>query len=332
MALLLAPLLALVGWLPAAAQAPAPDAAPEKLVVQLRPKVVATRSPVLLSDVADLLGPAAEVARFGKLEICPAPAAGKPRFVSSAGVRLAARLAGTPIDADRMVGAPQVEVTASWNELASDELFLRAQQFVLAQGAELGDRILLERSLRPAPLPLLDGAGEAEFFCAFVQKPVGARQVQVKVTVSQGGTIVGDRLVGFRVRRFGRQLRLLTDVRRGEAISPVQVLSSDGEWTALEGSPVISEKELVGQVAVRDLTAGTALTRDLIEPPQLVARGDSVQILLRSGALEITLIGTAQRAGRRGDVVPVMNPTTQKVIDAELVSRDAAGLAVAVVR
>ncbi|MBM4013807.1 MAG: flagellar basal body P-ring formation protein FlgA [Planctomycetes bacterium] len=324
MATLLALLAALLGF--------AQDAAPEKLLVQLRPKAAVTRSPVLLSDVADLLGPPTEVARFGKLEICPAPSAGKPRFVSAAGVCLAARLAGMALDADRLVGAAQVEVTANWNELSSEELFQQAQRFVLAQSAELGDRILLERALRPAPMPLLDGAGDAEFHCAFVQKSQGARQVQVKVTVSQGGSVVGDRQVGFRVRRFGRQLRLLTDVRRGEPIAPVQVLSSDGEWTAIEGLPVMAETELAGMVAVRDLVAGTALTRDLIEPPQLAAKGDSVQILLKSGALQITLVGTAQRGGRRGDVVPVINPTTQKVIQAELVARNAAGLAVAVVR
>ncbi len=328
MVALLAHLLALLSSLLPSAQ----DAAPEKLLVQLKPKVAVTRSPVLLADVADLLGPAAEVARWGNLEICPAPSAGKPRFVSAAGVRLAARLAGMVLDADRLVGASQVEVTANWNELSSEELFQRAQQFVLSQSAELGDRILLERALRPAPLPLLDGAGDAEFLCGFVQKPQGARQVQVKVTVSQGGSIVGDRLVGFRVRRFGKQLRLLTDVRRGEAIAPVQVLSSDGEWTTLDGLPVMAETELAGMVAVRDLTAGTALTRDLIEPPLLAAKGDSVQILLKSGALEITLVGTAQRSGRRGDLVPVMNPTTQRVIQVELVARNASGLAVAVVR
>lgn len=308
------------------------DATPEKLLVQLKPRVAVTHSPVVLADVAELIGPKLEIDRYRRLEICPAPAAGKPRLVTAAGIRLAARLAGLALEADRVVGAPQVEVVANWTELSSDELFAQAQRFVLAQGAELGDRILLERMLKPAPLPLLDGAGEAEFDCAFVSKPRGAGQVQVKVAVRQGSTFVGDRIATFRVRRFGKQLRLLTDVRRGETISAAQVLTSDGEWTALDGTPVIAESELEGMVAARDLDAGIALTREAIEPPKLAVRGDSVQLLLRSGALEIVLVGTAQRDGRKGDTVPVLNPTTQKVINAELVARNAAGLAIAIVR
>ncbi|MSR46796.1 MAG: flagellar basal body P-ring formation protein FlgA [Planctomycetes bacterium] len=309
------------------------DAAPaDRLLVQLKPRVAVTHSPVVLADVAELHGPKAEVDRFAKLEICPAPAAGKPRLVSSAGVRLAARLAGLQLDADRIVGAPLVEVVANWIELSSDDLYAQAQRWVLSQTAELGDRVLLERAVKPTAMPLLDGAGEAEFEFAFVSKPRSVGTVQVKIAVRQGLTFIGDRVATFRVRRFGRQLRLLTAVRQGETVSAAQVMESEGEWSALAGTPVIAEAELDGKVATRDLEAGAVLTREVLEHQQLARKGDSVQLILKSGSLEIVLIGTAQRPGRKGDVVPVLNPTTQKVINAELIARNGAGLAVALVR
>ncbi len=304
----------------------------DSLLVQLKPRVAVTHSPVVLADVADLHGPKADVERLGKLEICPAPSAGKPRLVTPAGVRLAARLAGLVIESDAIVGAPQVEVVANWRELPSDDLYAAAQIWILAQTAELGDRVMLERVQTPAPLPLLDGAPEPEFDCAFVTKARGAARLLVKVVVRQGAMVVGERVVGFKVRRFGKQLLLLTGVRRGETIAPTQVLASDGEWTALGGTPVMALAEVQGMVATRDLEAGSALLKEYLEPPQIAERGDSVQLVLRIGALEIVVIGTAQRAGRRGEVVPVLNPTTQKVIQAELIARGAGGLAVAMVR
>jgi flagella basal body P-ring formation protein FlgA len=306
--------------------------ADERLLIQLKPRVAVTRSPVLLSDVAELHGPKTETDRFAKLEICPAPAAGKPRYVTPAGVRLAARLAGIALQPESLVGAAQVEIVASWTELSSDELIEQAQLWILAQAAELGDRMILERALKPDALPLLDGAGPAAFDFSFVSRSRTAGSVQVKITVRQGAMVVGERVASFRVRRFGKQMRLLTDVRRGEAIHPSQLLEVDGEWTTLGGTPVLAVSEVDGMVAARDLGAGLALTREQLEAPQLAERGDTIQLVMRSGTIEIVLMGTAQRAGRKGDVVPVLNPSTQKVISAQLVSRNAAGYAVAMVK
>ncbi len=309
-----------------------PGQVPDQLLVALLPRVEVTHARVLLSDVATLHGPAADVLRFGNLELFPAPSAGKPRLISSVGICLAARLAGLFLDADRVVGASQTEVVASWSELASEELFAQAQRWILQQSAELGDRILLERLQKPAPVPLLSGGGPSEFQFAFVGKARGAGQVQVKITVVQGETVVGERLATFKVRRFGKQMRLLTDVRKGESITPAQLLSNDGEWTALTGTPIVAAADVEGLVAARDLTAGTVVTRELLEAPVLVERGDTVQLVLRSGGLEIIASGLAQRQGRRGEVIPVLNAATQKVIQAELIARGSSGLAVALVR
>jgi len=307
----------------------APDA--ETLVVALRPKAEVKHTPVLLEDVADLVGPAAEVAQAKKLEICPAPATGKPRFVSHAGVRLAARLAGLDLPAASVVGAAQVEIVANWRELASDEIFAAAQTFVLGETEQLGDRVLLERNGRPDAVALLDGAGDATFLCAFVGTPsrVGGALLQVKVSVMQGSTLVGERVALFRARRFGKQLRLVTDVRRGESVGAAQVLMLDGEWTVQQGTPVVAAAEIAGMVAKSDLKAGQILVKESFEEPLLVDRGGSVRMVLKRGPLEIVALGVAQRAGRRGEVIPVMNPGTQKVLQAELIAKSDGGEVVA---
>src|SRR5688572_8277456 len=83
-----------------------------------------------------------EVERFSRLELCPAPVAGKPRLVTPAGVRLAARLAGLELTRERVVGAPQVEIVANWLELSPDDLANAAQRWLVERNEELGDKIL----------------------------------------------------------------------------------------------------------------------------------------------------------------------------------------------
>jgi len=319
---------------PAAPPAPVapPAPAPDQLLVVLKPRVVVHQTPVRLGSVADLLGPAAQVARFARLELCAAPVTGKPRLVTPAGVRLAARLAGLELEKERVVGAPQVEIVAHWEELASDQLLAAAQQWIVARSEELGDRVLLEPAVRPDAIGLLRGGGAPTFEFAFVGKPRSGGPAQVKLSVFQDGALLGERVATFQVRRFGRQLRLLTNVRRGETIAPSQVVVIDGEWTNVNGTAVLEAAALAGTVATRDLAAGTVLVREAFELPLLVDRGGTVRVVLRDGALEIVATGVAQRAGRRGETIPVMNPGTQKLMQVQLVDKRPGGDVVALLR
>jgi flagella basal body P-ring formation protein FlgA len=337
--LLAALVLAFAPSAPLAQSSPAPDVSkpapadgPDALVVALTAKVEVHHTPVLLEDVAQLAGPTADVARARKIALCPAPALGKPRLVTSAGVRLAARLAGVEILAGQVVGAPQAEIVANWHELAADDVVAAALQWITAQTETMGDRVLFERVTAPDAVALLEGAGDAAFQCAFVGRPRRAGVVQVKVSVLQETTLVGERVVNFRVRRFGRQLRLVTNVKRGEPVVAAQTLVMDGEWTAVNGTPVVDPKDVAGMVASRDLEAGAVLVKESFEQPVLVDRGGSVRMVLESGGLRIVALGVAQRSGRRGEVIPVTNPSTEKVMQAELIERGASGEVVARVR
>jgi flagella basal body P-ring formation protein FlgA len=305
--------------------------APKELLVVLRPSAEVRHTPVVLADVADLNGPGDAVVRARSLELGPAPLAGKPRRVTPAGILLAARLAGLELDRRRIVGAPDVEVSANWHELASDTVVEAAEKHVQKETSQLGDRVVLERVSHPDAVPLLDGGGETTFACSLVGKATNG-QAQVKVSVFQGATLVGERVVLLKVRRFGHQLRLLTDVRQGETVTAEQVIVIDGEWTNLAGVPVVDAAELAGHVARRDLAAGAVLVREAFEAPQIVDRGGSVRCVLRDGALEIVLNCIAQRPGRRGETIPVVNPTTQKTLQVELIERRPTGEVVARVK
>lgn len=304
---------------------------PKELLVVLRPGAAVRHTPVLLGDIADLKGPGAAIARAQSLALGPAPLADRPRKITPAGILLAARLAGVELDRSRIVGAPDVEVSANWHQLPSDALIDAAEKHVLKETSQLGDRVILERASRPDSVQLLDGGGEPSFACTLVGRASNG-QAQVKVSVFQGQTLIGERVVLLRVRRFGHQVRLLTDVRQGETVAASQLIIIDGEWTTVPGTPVLSVADVTGFVARRDLTAGTILVKEAFEAPVLVDKGGSVRCVLRDGALEIVLSGIAQRMGRRGETIPVLNPTTQKTLQVQLIEKRPTGDVIALIR
>lgn len=78
----------------------------------------------------------------------------------------------------------------------------------------------------------------------------------------------------------------------------------------------LAEIDLDERVARRNLAAGTALRSSDLVRQDLVARGENVMIIYRSRNLTLTMRGTANEAGARGDNIGVTNPHSKRVLQA----------------
>lgn len=74
----------------------------------------------------------------------------------------------------------------------------------------------------------------------------------------------------------------------------------------------------IGLASTRALRSGQVVQPRFLAPPLLVKRGDSVNILARSGPVEVQMAGEALESGRRGGIVRVRNSSTGKVIRARV--------------
>ncbi len=72
--------------------------------------------------------------------------------------------------------------------------------------------------------------------------------------------------------------------------------------------------DLEERIARRNLAAGRALRSGDLVRENLVERGQNVMIIYRSRNLTLTMRGTANEAGARGDVIAVTNPQSKRVL------------------
>lgn len=106
----------------------------------------------------------------------------------------------------------------------------------------------------------------------------------------------------------------------GGSIEAVDVQQVVANVAPLMGIKVISAESPVGKVAAKQMRAGDIVTADSVTEPPLVKRNDRVQVIVRSGALQITSPGQALATGWKvGDLIPVTvenaeGPTEAKVI------------------
>ena len=75
----------------------------------------------------------------------------------------------------------------------------------------------------------------------------------------------------------------------------------------------------IGKRTRRAVDTGTVLRPDLLEFPPLIKRGDRVRIVAESAGLRISAFGQAKQKGAQGELIPVVNLDSNKVIHARVV-------------
>lgn len=94
-----------------------------------------------------------------------------------------------------------------------------------------------------------------------------------------------------------------TTLARGEVVESNQIeYQPQVNWGPSDGFPDVAEP---GWVTQRRIDAGEVLTRPGVRPPLMVVSGGPVQLIWSSGALKISLDGTAVGSGSMGETIYV---------------------------
>ncbi len=103
------------------------------------------------------------------------------------------------------------------------------------------------------------------------------------------------------------------DLRRGQILTAADLLYADGDLAQLR-DPVLDQRELVGTEMKRSLRQGSPVERSAVEIPPLVRRGELVTITASKGALTVTARGLAKQDGKMGEMIRVVNNSSDKEI------------------
>jgi flagella basal body P-ring formation protein FlgA len=164
---------------------------------------------------------------------------------------------------------------------------------------------VLELSRIPAP------AGALEFPLEALQGSVWRGVVHYSAT--------GRFDVWARVRITAKQTRVVTlaPLRSGEMITAGQLKEEEFEDAPVVGL-VASIDDAVGKISKRTLPAGSHLKTQFLDHPAAVAKGDTVRLRATVGVAHVVTEAAAQAAGRIGDIIPVKNPSSGRILRARI--------------
>ncbi|WP_245800990.1 flagellar basal body P-ring formation chaperone FlgA [Vreelandella utahensis] len=103
-------------------------------------------------------------------------------------------------------------------------------------------------------------------------------------------------------------------ISRGERLSSNMLRSSQVVLNEQRRSGFRDAEHMIGMQARRTIRAGTAITPRMLEKPLAVERGDRVVISAGNDVFSITTRGKAERSGRVGEQIPVVNENSGRRI------------------
>lgn len=107
-------------------------------------------------------------------------------------------------------------------------------------------------------------------------------------------------------------------INRAEPIGEGDVVFQEMEIDTDLRGVVIDPRQIIGKIAVRNLIASEPLRQSDLKAPQLISRGQSVNITSRAGGLIVTMKGKALGNARAGDRLWVQNQSSNKRVEGEV--------------
>lgn len=245
--------------------------------------------------------------------LAPAPAIGNPLVLNTEDllrISKAFNLGWQPVAGM----ASQVIVRRASHALHSDDIEaalrgklraeLKGKKFDLQMSArnltlKLPDNIAATLDIASLKYDLLQGD-----FQAVVTVPAGAEKPYLRKEITGRLYTVSSVPV------------LKSAVRSGDVITADDIEYIDIRNADLGGNIITDTQKLVGMTPRRGLSPLKPVSLNDIEQPVVVKKGDTVTMLLQSGALQLTTQGHALESGAAGEVVHIINKSSNKVIEA----------------
>ena len=122
-----------------------------------------------------------------------------------------------------------------------------------------------------------------------------------------------------RVRVTVNQTRVVaaTQIRAGEALTQERVRLEQFE-SEPDTTIVRTLEEAYGRITKAPLAEGAPVIARMLDWPAAVLKGDTVRLHAKTGAAQITVDAHAQASGRIGEVIPVKNSTSGRIIRARI--------------
>jgi len=166
---------------------------------------------------------------------------------------------------------------------------------------------------------------------ASITLPLGNREIDLRFDgLKRRGRVPLQLRIG-REAKWIRRIPLTAEVRlfatvaiarqkitKGETFTESALAEEVRDVTTFTPGLLPTKEDCLRNLAKASILPGRIITARLVDSPPLVQRGDRVPLTLTEGRVQVTLEAVARRDGRAGEVIPIWNPASKKMMHGEI--------------
>ncbi|MFH1537510.1 MAG: flagellar basal body P-ring formation chaperone FlgA [bacterium] len=286
--------------------------------ISLKPHSEVSGNALLLGKMATLEGfSEEEQSRLASLSLGAAPSPARNVKLNPGQVKSRLYNAGLDLDAYELDIPPQVVVERTARVVTGEEIANAAVAFLEKNFPT--ETKTFKVIVVGTPQDIILPEGEVEFHPVLDVRPERVGLSGFRMDVVQDGVV--KRTVGLQ-NALDIEVEVVAATRKisaGETLTADDVVMKSARVSRLRGGALFDPGDVVGKRIRRFLSEGSAIPRNAVEMVPDVNIGDRVNLVVRSGFVEVTAQGKALEKGLRGDTIRVLNLNTKKILDAEII-------------
>lgn len=286
--------------------------APSEAVNSLNPVVTVRGAMIMVSDIFS--GPIPR----GDRAILNSPAPGERTVLDADLLGRIARLYG--LDWKPMSREIRAVVKRDSQTLTHEEILDEVRAALEAQGAPKDAELQTSTASLAVDLPVEATPAIEVGKVAF--DPRSRRfSAMVDISATEGDRVVFTRQVAVGGRVFATEAMpvLTASVNRGDIIGPNDITVAHVRADQVRDGAVSDPYALVGKQARRAIKEGEPVLASQLQSPVVVNRGDEVVIFYALKTMNLTAKGKAMDAGGQGDVIRILNTSSNRTLMAKVV-------------
>jgi len=282
-------------------------------VIRLKENAAVDGSIVRLNQIAEVRSMLADnEKRLGELILGETPRPGLFRYFNKYDIIRSLRRNQFDTRTVRFEGCEKTRVTQPGVIVTQSMIEERAKRFLYDHfdWNEEQTLVRMHNKLQDILLPL----GEVDFRFRILSEGASMRRLVLVLDLIQEGRIQKSLNLGFQCTRFEKRWTAKRPLFKGERIASDDLELRRCEVKSFRPTGISEADDIVGKVALKNLKPGTIITDRMIGRPILIKRGMTVNVIVESGRLKISMHGKAMDSGHAGDRIRVKNSNTGRII------------------
>jgi len=105
-------------------------------------------------------------------------------------------------------------------------------------------------------------------------------------------------------------------ISSGDTITDSDITLGKHDKNRLSDGYFKDKSAILGLTAARSIQAGMPITKKYLRASKIIKKNESVNLIVKHGGIQISVLGIAKSDGYLHDTIHVINPSSKKIIDA----------------